>query len=84
MFSTLVKKLNAAGLTEAQIVDAVRRIDPTLSTRQPTINRIKLGRQKTLDYPLGAALVKLGREHGIEPDEHWSEPPSPIATCRSS
>lgn len=51
-FSQIVKDLVNAGLSEMQIAGAV-------DASQPTINRIKLGKQKNIAYDLGYSLICL-------------------------
>jgi hypothetical protein len=51
-FSQIVQDLVEAGLSEMQIADAV-------DASQPTINRIKLGKQKNIAYDLGYSLICL-------------------------
>lgn len=55
MFKQLVEEIIDSGLTE----DAVGAL---VGASQPTINRIKLGRQKNLSYELGTAILKLHGE----------------------
>jgi uncharacterized protein YerC len=51
-FSELVQELVDAGLSEAKIADAT-------GVSQPTINRVKLGKQKNIGYTLGQSLLDL-------------------------
>ena len=48
----IITDLTGAGYSEAKIAE---RVDTT----QPTINRLKLGRQATVRYEVGAKLKKL-------------------------
>jgi hypothetical protein len=52
-----VHALLSAGLSEAAIVAELKAID--VDTSQPTINRIKRGKAKSIGFRLGMGLIKL-------------------------
>lgn len=55
-----IQVLVAADWTETKIASAV-------GTKQPTINRIKSGKQESCSYELGAALISLAESVGQPP-----------------
>jgi hypothetical protein len=55
MFENVVEKLIQSGLTESVIAAMV-------GSSQPSINRIRRGKQKNVGYMLGDALLKLLKE----------------------
>jgi len=55
MFNQVVEKLIQSGLTESEIASRV-------GSSQPSINRIRRGKQKNVGYQLGDALLKLSQE----------------------
>ena len=55
MFSAIVEKLIRSGMTESEIAAKV-------GCSQPSVNRIRKGKQKNLSYELGAALLALSNE----------------------
>lgn len=54
-FQKLILDLVESGMAEAEIAKAV-------GVSQPTINRVKSGKQKNIGYALGAALIKMHAE----------------------
>lgn len=59
MFSNVVENLIRSGMTESEIAGRV-------GSSQPSINRIRNGKQKP-GYELGDALLKLSREVDTPP-----------------
>lgn len=55
-FPELVQELVNSGLSEAKIADAV-------GFSQPTINRVKLGKQKNIGFALGQSLIELQKKN---------------------
>jgi transcriptional regulator with XRE-family HTH domain len=52
MFNEIVEKLIQSGMTESEIAAKV-------GSSQPSINRIRRGKQKNVGYSLGDALLTL-------------------------
>lgn len=59
MFNNIVEKLIESGLTESEIAVKV-------GSSQPSINRIRRGKQKNVGYALGDALLRLLNERESE------------------
>jgi transcriptional regulator with XRE-family HTH domain len=55
MWPQIIEAIIASGYTEQQIADKV-------GLSQPTINRLKLGSRKRMEYRAGELLLKLHRK----------------------